>query len=255
MSSTVKPLRVYLRSLSGWAWNKQGHAYRYGRGLCLQEETITEMLLLRLALDSKRYGIRVRMYNKRQEKKIGADWDWVIKTNHCRHRLRVQAKRLYHSSTGADYGGLSLRNSQHSRLISRARKKRRTPVYVFYNHDFGLRSHLFTPQASSEFRGRSHWGCGISHAKHVQSNSLVDLISNMKPWHDLICVNGDCGMPLDDPDSPEAGRDQVGDDLQDDWPSFFDDREKIEAYLAQEELNGVAEIDLTDFHRAAEVRR
>lgn len=194
MSATSEPLRLYLRNLAGWTWNRQADAFRHGNGLCLHEETITEMLLLRMARDAGKHSIKIRMFAKGEEEKNGSDWEWIVKTALCFHRLRVQAKRLYHKSASSlDYGSLDLKKVQHKRLISNAKKKMMTPVYVFYNHDYGKNSTLFKNSSGPEFLGKSHWGCTIAHAKNVTDNRLSTLISVMQPWHELVQPSS-CGL-------------------------------------------------------------
>lgn len=248
MAASSHQLRLYLRNLAGWAWNKQGHAFNHGNGLCLHEETLTEMILLRMALDNKKHNLRVRMFNKHEERKNGADWEWFVKTAHCSHRLRVQAKRLYHSSVHAGYGGLDLKQVQHARLISHARTKGLTPVYVFYNHNHGKGSAAFPDNPTSEFRGKSHWGCSIMHAKHVTQNVFSTLQSAMQPWHELVGQNGSCGLNFQTQSS--AAQSEVIGEIPADPPGWLLDwgnPDALNKYLIENSLVGVAELDFTDF--------
>ena len=61
------PLRDYLRQRAAWVWNQQGHAFDHG--LALQEETLTEMLLLRMARDHAKHGLTITMFTKAEEAK------------------------------------------------------------------------------------------------------------------------------------------------------------------------------------------
>lgn len=260
MGAKSDPLRVYLRNLAGWTWNRQADAFQHGKGLCLHEETITEMLLLRMARDTGKHGMTIRMFSKDEEKKNGADWEWIIKTAHCFHQLRVQAKRLYHSSSAKkDYGSLDLSDTQHKRLISRARRSKKTPVYVFYNHQYGANSGLFLTHATAEFSGRSHWGCTIAHAKDVTSNKLALLMPMMKPWHDLIQPMV-CGLNVAKVGAPvphtTRSLSKADGDVKEDAPdsgsgfdeSLFDQStERQQDYLEKNALAGVAFIDFSDF--------
>ena len=97
-------LRDCLRRRPAWVWNAQGHALK--QGLALQEETLTEMPLLRMAHDHAKHGLNVTMFNKTEERINGADREWIVRTPWCNLGLRIQAKRLYHASKGSDYGGL-----------------------------------------------------------------------------------------------------------------------------------------------------
>ena len=154
-------LRDYLRQRAAWVWNEQGHAFDHG--LTLQEETLTEMLLLRMARDHAKHGLAVTMFNKTEEGINGADWEWIIRTRSCELGLRVQAKRLFHHGKSQDYGGLDPKSDQADKLITKAGPN--IPLYVFFNHDHGLNSNLLHGGGEHPYRGRSYWGCAIACAK------------------------------------------------------------------------------------------
>ena len=105
-------IQPYLRDVASWVWHEQGAARHHG--LKLQEETITETLLLRMARECQHLGLRVRMFNRIEEggrKKTtrvgnGADWEWYVTTDYCRVGFRVQAKVL--SSELTEKGALSI---------------------------------------------------------------------------------------------------------------------------------------------------
>ena len=273
-------IQRYLRLRAGWVWNQQNRAFRHG--LSLQEETITEMLLLRMAKDRSKHGMRVRMFNKRQEGKNGADWEWFIRTRYCSLGLRVQAKRLYHRDTAGDkdYGGLDPDSSQIDTLISKAGSK--LPVYVFFNHNHGTNSRLLKAGSSSwEYQGRTFWGCSIASAHEVKkanSNKLKDMLKNpgpnMVPWHRMIDSSGQCNASgiltatvadektsLDAPmpvwvntlsriegiQSDEAEVSQSKSEETEDIQSDFEETGRISMYLERNELAGVAYLDFSDF--------
>ena len=246
MKLPIKTMRQYLRAMAGWSWLEQGHAFKHG--LVLHEETITEMLLLRMAKDRTKYGVEVKMFNKTEEGVNGADWEWIVKTASCEVRFRVQAKRLYHKDRNQDYGGLDVKHSQIDDLIKHAKDCGCIPVYVFYNHAHGKHSRRFDTKKKAGFRGPSYWGCSIASAKKVKaakSNELDDLKPIMKPWHNLISESGTCdtqsvlGVTLDASDGP-AQRDVV---------EFLRGRnvEALERYLRENELKGAALIDFSNF--------
>lgn len=244
MTATAS-LREYLRQRAGWVWNQQEHAFK--NGLSLQEETITEMLLLRMACDHKTRGLTVTMFNKSQEAINGADWEWIVMTRSCKIELRVQAKRLYHKKSKKDYGGLDTNSNQARKLIQQS--GHRIPIYIFFNHDLGQNSHLLKKGNESPFRGRSYWGCSVASAQEVEqkrSNKLQDLKAIMKPWHRLISNNSTCNSneifgrkfsAVDRRDSPE------GENLID----RIRDREFMSKYVKENELAGVAVLDFTTF--------
>ena len=238
-------LRDYLRHQAGWVWREQARAFDHG--LSLQEETLTEMLLLRMARDHAKRGLSVTMFNKPHEAVEGADWEWIIRTPSCELGLRVQAKSLYRHGTGSDYGGLDPKSSQVDKLIASADSC--IPVYVFYNHERGTNSRLLNAGGERPYRGRSFWGCSVAGAhavKATRSNRLKDLREIMKPWHNLVTETGQCGasalLAMSENglgDTMPATRRQVIERIRD--PEF------MLQYLLEQELTGVAVIDFSDF--------
>ena len=266
-------IRNYLRLRAGWVWNQQNRAFRHG--LALQEETITEMLLLRMAKDRSKHDMRVHMFNKPEEGKNGADWEWFIHTSSCSLGLRVQAKRLYR---GQDYGGLNLKGQkprQIDKLISHAKPSNLQPVYVFFNHDRGINSGLLQAGGEPWYRGRSFWGCSIASAhevKAVGSNKLKDILKDPKPimvpWHHIIDPDGQCRAsriptasdkkPLLNIPAPEwvntlSRIEGIQSDLDEagSIQSDFEETERIsrylEMYLEENDLAGVAHLDFSHF--------
>lgn len=140
--------RRQLRHVGRWVWREQEDALHFG--LKLQEETITEMLLLRMAREFSSSGLSVKMFNRIQEggskryKKPGngADWEWFIKTDHCEVGFRIQAKVLSSGLTRGGrlsvgkYDGLLKDKKQTNDLIIGAGSKRFNPIYIFYNHSW-----------------------------------------------------------------------------------------------------------------------
>ncbi|MGR3761086.1 DUF6615 family protein [Roseobacteraceae bacterium NS-SX3] len=249
----VKPsagVRPYLRSLAGWAWNRQNDAKKHG--LSLQEETLTEMLLLRLAKECGPLGLDVNMFTRPQEKLNGADWEWYIKGPRCAVRYRVQAKRLYSSGPlKGQYGGHNPAGTQTDNLIKMAGTSC-VPLYIFYNHSS---SAVFNRRGSAGFRGPSFWGCAYACAKSVKtvkSRKPSDLIKVMHPWHELFdfCTKptittsallpGETTMRIEDrgstPSSREPGKEP-------EWLNLLYQPAGIDDYLGARELAGVAYID------------
>ena len=238
-------LRDYLRRRAAWVWNAQGHAFRHG--LALQEETLTEMLLLRMARDHAKHGLNVAMFNKTEEGFNGADWEWIVRTRWCNLGLRIQAKRLYHDSKGSDYGGLDPNSGQSAKLIANAGTS--IPLYVFFNHDHGTNSKLLHGGGEYPYRGRSYWGCSIACAKKVKaekSNALSKLKEHSKPWHRLVTTYGTCdamaALGIDpgeaDRSMPE-GRRQLFERIR--------DRDFMSQYILEYNLAGVAILDFYGF--------
>lgn len=245
MSPVRQGVRRYLRTLAGWTWNRQNEALKLG--LTLQEETLTEMLLSRMARDHGKHGLKVTMFNKAEEALNGADWEWIVKTGRCELGLRVQAKRLYHQGKSIDYGGLNPNSKQAANLIARAGTS--IPIYVFFNHAHGNNSRLLQGGGEAPYRGRSYWGCSIACAKRVQSsgsNKLSALKPLMRPWHRLISSSGKCEafsvLGISPPEIETAmpiSRREVVERIR--------DRDFMLEYLQHEDLAGVAILDFSEF--------
>ena len=253
MVSPKAGIRPYLRSLAGWAWNRQNDAKAHG--LSLQEETLTEMLLLRIAKDCKPLGLRVKMFTRHEEKRNGADWEWFVRGRQCSIGYRVQAKRLYHAGPfRGQYGGHDPKGSQTARLIRNAGKKN-VPIYMFYNHSSTT---VFHGLRSSGFRGPSYWGCSYASASSVKaanSRKPTDLIKHMHPWHELFdhCISaqkkaakpsatGNTSRPDSQaitPSDPQPDGDPV-------WLQLLENAPDMEGYLRENELAGVAYIDASN---------
>lgn len=91
----MTPLRDAMRREAGWVWRAKARAASLG--LFLNEETITETVLLRLATAAQGTGFLVRLFTKAEETKLGADWEFRFISKSKMVRLRVQAKRLFPS--------------------------------------------------------------------------------------------------------------------------------------------------------------
>lgn len=195
-------LRAYLRGLAGRVWTDQTDARHFG--LELQEETITELLLLQMARDLSPHGLKIQMFNKRKEGGVtradgtveeignGADWEWFVDLPNCQVGFRVQAKRLFGSlSQNGYYGGLTLGGTQIDDLIKSAGTEM-NPVYIFYNHAFTRTSHLFTRSPKTNWFGGSAWGCSVATAefvKSLKSRTIPAVLPGMVPWHRFFALS------------------------------------------------------------------
>lgn len=118
-------------------WDTLKEGFRLGRRI--KEETITDVLLLRLA---QRLGgwVTIEDYTRSQEAVHGADWAWVFEYPDGRKIMfRVQAKiMLMDSPARMDdpyYEQLHYRStgiSQTAKLISESRAEKMLPLYCFY---------------------------------------------------------------------------------------------------------------------------
>ncbi|MGH1482189.1 MAG: DUF6615 family protein [Geminicoccales bacterium] len=246
-------MQKYLRELSGVVWREQNNAYR--AGLNLQEETITECLLLQMARDLPKAGFRVKLFTREREKDTGADWVWFFKQGRCRVGFRVQAKKLYrrhdrrpgrtNQLMPGRYDGHVLTKGQTKTLIKRAGPN--NPIYVFYNHDHVKNRQLFR-QVSSGFKPPSFWGCSVASASFVErkkSRALSILHPGMRPLHELFQYGPGCGLAnglnLLDPDMETKMHD--GDP---DWVRLQESTTELQSYLMAENLNGIAYFDASE---------
>lgn len=193
-------LRAYLRGLSHQVWTDQNDAIQHN--FWLQEVTITEMLLLRMARDLSPYGLKMKMFSGKEEggetKKDGtvvkvgngADWEWFVELPDCKIGFRVQAKRLFSTPTklGA-YNSFHAGGKQIDQLINAAGKM--NPVYVLYNHKFAKDASLFSRSVKTNWYGRSSWGCSVATAafmKTLKTNKLAEVFPGTVPWHRFFAV-------------------------------------------------------------------
>jgi hypothetical protein len=159
-------------------------------GLFMNEETITESILLFLARGHKRHGLNIKVYNKKtEEPSVGADWAWCFMQGGRAVAMRVQAKRLY---SGGRYDTLKPTGGQINKLINQSGAHH--PYYVFYNDGLQgvrcLRASATSSFRCGSFKGDEHWGCMIARAqdvKRVGSNAMTDLLPVSMPWHCMLC--------------------------------------------------------------------
>jgi hypothetical protein len=272
--------RVYMRQLAAWVWNEQHAAHSIG--LSLQEETITEILLLQMARSLSPLGVKVRMFTKQEEggktKKIkgidasgkpikitettieaeGADWEWFVDgLNGCSASFRVQAKKLYRDTPikPGRYRGFKPGGKQIEDLIKRATGS--NPIYVLYNHPDVLDASLFGPTRQPDFFGRSCWGCAVTTAqfmKHVKDDKLSTIKPGSVPWHRFFSIGRPCRpaeamkaiagkLRFADGDGPQEFVPARG---RPEWVAALRSGERdLTEYLVEHELQGVAHLDFS----------
>lgn len=261
MPPRANSIRPYLRRLAGWTWNRQNDAKAHG--LSLQEETLTEILLLQIANDWAGQGVRAKLFTRAQEAVNGADWEWFFQGRDCAIGYRVQAKRLYASGRyQGEYGGHDPAGSQSSKLIGQAASRGMYPIYIFYNHSS---SSAFTQTHPGNFRKPSYWGCSFASAQSVKkanSRSPKVLIKHMRPWHELF---DNCLMPSAAtlPTGSQSSQKQpttgsrlegIGDGFQPqrpDWVEFLNgvsegETDALEQLMDESDLGGIAFFDIAD---------
>lgn len=256
-------LQQYLRGVAQSVWRDQDEARHYG--LKLQEETITEMLLLRMARECNHLGLKVKMFNRIEEggdKRTGkagngADWEWYVTTPFCQVGFRVQAKVLssdVNSSSGlldpGKYAGLLAGRAQTKALIDDAARSGWNPIYVFYNHPWISDRALFSSSHHPFQVMPGDWGCAVATAKFVQAtpgNRLLDMLTGMRPWHRFFGWERGC-ISLKAMSEMPGDQEFIRETPRPDWLGLMNDGEEaLNRYLFEHRLQGVAHIDFSDF--------
>ena len=200
------------RKQAAWVWESMDDAYSFPIGL--NEETLTEMLLLKLARQFRGRGIEIKSFTKYEEgtsyrggAPTGADWEWRFEgPSGLGKTVRIQAKRLY--MRDGNYGGLDGMGQQRKTLVSSCGAA--IPLYVLYNGpstsllDGGrmaafpwLKRHgpkfCYWPYWDLEL-----WGCAIAAEPFVPKikKPAPSDFPKMEPWHALVC-NCDEAGPTD----------------------------------------------------------
>lgn len=242
-------MKKYLRELAGIVWREQNYAYR--AGLNLQEETITECLLLQMVRDLPKSGFQAKLFTRARENETGADWVWFFKQGACSIGFRVQAKKLYrrygkrNQLLPGRYDGHDLSKGQTKTLIDRAGPN--NPIYVFYNHGWVKNYNLFQT-SSIGFQPPSFWGCSIASAYFVESQKsryISQLHSGMRPWHELFQSGPKCAL-LNGLGLLDGAKEIRVQDREPEWMSLVERPSELQSYLRAENLKGIAFFDATD---------
>jgi hypothetical protein len=274
--------RSYLRRLAGGVWSRQAMAHTYG--LSLQEETITELLLLEMARTFSPLGLQVRMFSKQEEggktqtiqtlqpdgttvkttqtliEAEGADWEWVVEGPFgCSALFRVQAKKLYRDvpMKKGRYGGFKPKGKQIDDLINRAALVGANPIYVFYNHPDVLDNTLFGPTRYPDFFGRNCWGCAVTTAqfmKHAKDEKLATIKPGTVPWHRFFSVGNGCLTrkamttisAMVASETKEEPQVFIPAEDRPDWVERLRGETDLSGYLIERNLQGVAHIDASE---------
>lgn len=263
------------RVLAGTVFSETYHALKHTH-FALQEETITEMLLLRLSRRLASSDFDFRAFTKAEEgtgtkkfpKPTGADFEFWF-TDHLGNqlKLRVQAKRQFPSGR---YEGLDPKTKQIQYLINHAGNA--LPIYLFYNiRDLYDYSSAPTYPSGRNFVAPSYWGCSFALASDVlmlgkQPGPSALLPGTMWPWHTLVCgLGAGQSLPLhalgaldnlrqrrpsDEsvlrPPLDTSQLDEIAPKLliQQDLPDWFDAEDsrdaRVSSYLEEHDLGAVA---------------
>ena len=174
-----------------WVWERRETAKQ--SGLPFSEETITETLLLDLATQNP-LEILVQPFNKRQEGKIGADWEWCFYSKGRNRFVRtlVQAKVLDDSDDEYAHIDRKIGNTtvaQIDQLLTTARRRGIPALYAFYNH---LKDSKRVPADACPCGFcLKCWGCSIALADVVRAalpDKSFDTLRHVSvPWLCLLC--------------------------------------------------------------------
>jgi hypothetical protein len=201
-------IQRYLRDLAEWVWSEQDDAFNFG--LKLQEETLTETLLLRMARETKGLPLHINLFTRNEEggdsragaDGTGADWEWFVETQHCSVGFRVQAKILSRTLTAkkerlAIGKYASIKNKQVETLIESAENNNFNPIFVFYNHPWISDRHLFYSARKGLQAYPKDWGCSVVEAKDIlnaKNKNLSGLIHHMWPRPLFFRLGPNCGV-------------------------------------------------------------
>ena len=195
------PQQFCLLSLATNIWRRRGAAKRCG--LSFNEETVTETLLLDLALHFPG-SVKIVPFTKAEEAQTGADWAWAFvgSDGHSCQGMLVQAKRLdnldqAYQSLNHHGGASNPTLSQMDRLIETAKRYGLPPIYAFYNHlddtsriPAGICGTLDLIQSTLP----ESWGVAIAPATAVhkaRSKNTFDCHRHhSRPLHCLLCSGG-----------------------------------------------------------------
>ena len=183
-----------------WVWERRQTAKL--QNFPFSEETITETVLLDLATMHPN-EISVLPFNKVQESKTGADWEWCFYDRRRTQfvRMLIQAKVLDNSDKEYTHIDRFIGNSrvrQIDRLLSTARRRRVPALYVFYNH---LTNPSRIPRNACSCMGCTEcWGCSAALADAVSAklpDKSFDTLKHLsRPWICLLCPAVGSSNPL-----------------------------------------------------------
>lgn len=185
-----------------WIWQRRGTAKT--AGFSFSEETITETVLLDIAT-ALPHQLKVIPFNKHEEGKSGADWEWCFYDHSKKRYLRflMQAKLLDNKDQLYAHIDRFIGNSgirQIDRLRETASARGVPALYAFYNH---LSDFSRVPVRTCDCHACLEcWGASVATA-----DSIFDLLPDKSfekikhvsiPWMCLLCSAGnDAGDTID----------------------------------------------------------
>lgn len=157
------------------------------------EESITEQNLLELRRRHWPFT-HVRTFNKREESKNGADWEWHVIGRVRTLKMRVQAKRNRQDNRlMIKYRVRSTGIQQHELLVEKSLDTGMKPVYCIYCSQ--TQRKVWKSVVGIKGVGQFHTGCLLVDARCVPCTTthLRDIESRCVPWHYLCMPKVDSG--------------------------------------------------------------
>jgi hypothetical protein len=270
MSSRLPPPSVTRKALiqqAHWIYGRRQTAKAFG--FPFSEETVTETILLNLASGFAR-RFHIIPFNKAQEGKIGADWEWCIydDVNHRYLQFLVQAKVLdnhdkEYAHIDRHIGNTTVR--QIDRLAQTSHRRNVPAIYAFYNH-LDDPARIPTSQCACS-ACQACWGASVAPLSGVKAalpDKSFDTLSKISfPWKCLLCSASGGASPQPDIISGAAAalnrlqreaRDAF-DRGADDWPNpiWAEPRGEPPEYLrallglARDRIAGLYDDEMLDF--------
>ena len=197
--------------ISGYVWNLLRDSQYYGlyqtsrnnisRGLGLSEETISDLILLKIS-KKQPYDIITVKFGKNYERQEGADWEWWVLSQSGIIGLRLQAKRIHFNNNSYEYTHLDYRRRNSNQyqadiLIQQAQNRGMIPIYMFFNwwdlaYPFRRYINRNIPQCCRVYSYRKLGttiasGWIIRNAVYNNQKSLSDILPLSYPIHCLFC--------------------------------------------------------------------
>ncbi|WP_374113362.1 DUF6615 family protein [Frankia sp. AgB1.8] len=209
----VDVIREGLVQRAFWVHQRIGDGIRIG--ISQSEETVTESILLDIALQVP--NIQVKTFTRKQEAATGADWEWWWEGERYWFGMLVQAKRLHHNTSGQPWYEFwhATRESRYGpwvkqvdQLLEASRQCGLPAIYVLYNgpqpnrvsscplgNSYGVYNGVtfITAEVAKKF---------ASHRKV----SLAEIMPHARPWSCLLCDPERCPGGSDRPRTAKLRR-------------------------------------------------
>jgi len=191
------------RYISTNVWNLLGNSQYYGfyqtsrltinRGLGFSEETISDLILLKIS-ERQPYDIISVKFGRNYEAQEGADWEWWVLSRSGIIGLRLQTKRLHINGNTYEYTHLDYRRRTDNQyqvdiLVQQAQSQGMTPLYMFFNWwdlNYSFRNYI-NPNIPKCCRVSSSRNLGITIASAMEIRNAVH--NNQKSLSDILPIS------------------------------------------------------------------